>query len=106
VIDVRLLRNDPAVVRAALARRGKPDLLEQLEHAISLDARLRDIMLERDALRQREPGEGLEQPQHRLLARVGRLWSGLVHRFVTGFAPIVPQGLTNRHWMGSYPCRE
>jgi seryl-tRNA synthetase len=52
VIDVRLLRNDPAVVRAALARRGKPDLLEQLEHAIELDARLRDIMLERDALRQ------------------------------------------------------
>ena len=50
MIDVRLLRNDPAVVRAALARRGKPDLLEQLEHAISLDARLRDIMLERDAL--------------------------------------------------------
>jgi len=56
VIDVRLLRNDPAVVRAALARRGKPDLLEQLEHAIELDARLRDIMLERDALRQQVNG--------------------------------------------------
>ena len=56
MIDVRLLRNDPAVVRAALARRGKPDLLEQLEHAISLDARLRDIMLERDALRQQVNG--------------------------------------------------
>jgi seryl-tRNA synthetase len=56
VIDVRLLRNDPAAVRAALARRGKPDLLEQLEHAIELDARLRDIMLERDALRQQVNG--------------------------------------------------
>ncbi len=56
MIDVRLLRNDPAVVRAALARRGKPDLLEQLEHAIELDARLRDITLERDALRQQVNG--------------------------------------------------
>ena len=56
MIDVRLLRNDPAVVRAALARRGKPELLEQLESAIELDARLRDIMLERDALRQQVNG--------------------------------------------------
>ncbi|MEI6742586.1 MAG: serine--tRNA ligase [bacterium] len=56
MIDVRLLRNDPAVVRAALARRGKPDLLEQLEHAIELDARLRDITFERDALRQQVNG--------------------------------------------------
>lgn len=56
MIDVRLLRNDPAVVRAALARRGKPELLKQLESAIELDARLRDIMLERDALRQQVNG--------------------------------------------------
>jgi seryl-tRNA synthetase len=56
VIDVRLLRNDPAVVRAALARRGKPEILELLESAIELDARLRDIMLERDALRQQVNG--------------------------------------------------
>lgn len=56
MIDVRLLRSDPASVRAALARRGKPELLGQLESAIELDTRLRDIMLERDALRQQVNG--------------------------------------------------
>ncbi len=51
MIDVRLLRTDPAGVRAALARRGKPELLEQLDHASSLDARLLKITGERDDLR-------------------------------------------------------
>ena len=51
MIDVRLLRNNPDDVRAALARRGKADLLVQLDSAIALDTRLREIMLERDALR-------------------------------------------------------
>jgi seryl-tRNA synthetase len=51
VIDVRLLRNAPDAVRAAMARRAKPDLLEQLDHAIGLDARLRDIVVERDEVR-------------------------------------------------------
>ena len=51
MIDVRLLRNNPDDVRAALARRGKADLLVQLDSAIALDARLREIMLERDSLR-------------------------------------------------------
>jgi len=51
VIDVRLLRNNPDDVRTALARRGKADLLVQLDSAFALDTRLREIMLERDALR-------------------------------------------------------
>ncbi len=51
MIDVRLLRNDPVGVRAALARRGKPELLEQLDLVSSLDDRLRLITLERDELR-------------------------------------------------------
>jgi seryl-tRNA synthetase len=51
VIDVRLLRNAPDDVRAAMARRAKPDLLEQLDHAVRLDARLRDIVVERDEVR-------------------------------------------------------
>ena len=51
MIDVRLLRNDPVGVRAALARRAKPELLEQLDLASSLDERLRLITLERDDLR-------------------------------------------------------
>ncbi|MEN9645954.1 MAG: hypothetical protein RL238_2623, partial [Actinomycetota bacterium] len=38
VIDVRLLRTDPEGVRAALARRNNPELLEQLSAAIELEA--------------------------------------------------------------------
>jgi len=48
VIDVRLLRTDPDGVRLALARRGQPDLLVQLDKAAHLDARLREITSERD----------------------------------------------------------
>jgi len=51
VIDVRLLRHDPEAVRAALARRGKPELLQQLEVAVVLDEQLRQITAERDDLR-------------------------------------------------------
>ena len=53
MIDVRLLRNDPHVVKAALARRGKPELLVQLDTAISLDEQLRDITARRDTIRAR-----------------------------------------------------
>ena len=53
MIDVRLLRSQPDVVRAALERRAKPELLEQLDHAIRLDVRLRDIVAERDTARAR-----------------------------------------------------
>jgi len=53
VIDVRLLRTQPDSVRAALARRAKPDVLEQADHALALDTRLRDITTERDAARAR-----------------------------------------------------
>lgn len=53
VIDVRLLRSQPDVVRTALERRAKPEILEQLDHAIRLDVRLRDIVTERDTARAR-----------------------------------------------------
>jgi len=53
VIDVRLLRTQPDAVRDSLARRAKPELLENLDHAIRLDVRLRDIVTERDAARAR-----------------------------------------------------
>ena len=53
MIDVRLLRNDPAAVKAALARRGKPEIVEQLDAAIALDGQLRDITAQRDASRAR-----------------------------------------------------
>jgi seryl-tRNA synthetase len=51
VIDVRLLRTDPLAVRAALARRGDPVLLEQLDAAVVLDGRLRDLTSQRDTVR-------------------------------------------------------
>ena len=51
MIDVRLLRNAPDAVRAAMERRAKPDLLEQIDHALRLDTRLRDIVVGRDEVR-------------------------------------------------------
>jgi len=51
VIDVRLLRTNLDGVRSALARRGKPDLLVQVNEAVALDSRLREITAERDTLR-------------------------------------------------------
>jgi seryl-tRNA synthetase len=53
VIDVRLLRTQPDEVRHGLARRQKPGLLEHLDHAMRLDVRLRNIIIERDAARAR-----------------------------------------------------
>ncbi|MFM7262350.1 MAG: serine--tRNA ligase [Acidimicrobiales bacterium] len=53
MIDVRLLRSDPGSVRLALARRGKPDALAQLDEAERHDARLREITAERDTIRGR-----------------------------------------------------
>ncbi|MEY2967265.1 MAG: hypothetical protein RLY50_1315 [Actinomycetota bacterium] len=51
MIDVRLLRTHLDDVRAALARRGKPDLLGALDEAVALDGRMRAIGLERDETR-------------------------------------------------------
>jgi seryl-tRNA synthetase len=53
VIDVRLLRTDLDATLASMARRGRPDLLEQLRLAAKLDAQARDISAERDAIRAR-----------------------------------------------------
>ena len=52
MIDIRSLRNDPETVKAMMARRNKPALVDELDHALRLDARLRDITAERDATRQ------------------------------------------------------
>ena len=51
MIDVRLLRSEPEIVKAAMTRRAKPALIHDLEQAQQLDSRLRDITNERDALR-------------------------------------------------------
>ncbi|NQV97252.1 MAG: serine--tRNA ligase [Acidimicrobiaceae bacterium] len=51
MIDVRLLRSEPEMLKAAMARLAKPALLGELEHAQSIDARLRDITSQRDIVR-------------------------------------------------------
>ena len=53
VIDRRLLRTDPDGVRAALARRGSPEVLVQLDEVAALDERVRTITAERDDARRR-----------------------------------------------------
>jgi seryl-tRNA synthetase len=53
VIDQRLLRTDLDGLRAAMARRGRPSLVDDLDHASRLDERLRSITAERDAIRGR-----------------------------------------------------
>ena len=51
MIDIRLVRHDPDTVRSALARRGTPDLLDQVEQVIELDVRSREIVAQRDTMR-------------------------------------------------------
>ena len=65
MIDVRLIRTDYEGVRAALARRHKPEVLDALERAADLDARLRDITSERDGLRARVNTLSKQVGEHR-----------------------------------------
>ena len=53
MIDQRLLRTDLDGVRAALARRLRPAILEDVEETVRLDTRLREITAERDGIRAR-----------------------------------------------------
>ena len=51
MIDVRLLRTEPDGVRAALARRGKSDVLDQVARAIDVEGELRALQARRDTMR-------------------------------------------------------
>ncbi len=51
MIDVRRLRTDFEAVKTAMARRAKPELLAQLDHAVRLDERLRSLTADRDEAR-------------------------------------------------------
>ncbi len=53
MIDQRLLRTDLDGIRAALGRRSDPQLLDDVERAAELDARLRATTAERDEIRAR-----------------------------------------------------
>jgi seryl-tRNA synthetase len=50
MIDVRRVRQDPDAARAALARRGDPAALAQLELVIDLDRKRRDVVVAVEAL--------------------------------------------------------
>ena len=65
MIDVRLIRTGYEGVRAALARRHKPEVLAALERAATLDTRLRDITSERDGLRARVNALSKQVGEHR-----------------------------------------
>lgn len=51
MIDIRQLRNQPDLVRTAMARRGSPELVAQLDETLHLDERAREIVARRDAIR-------------------------------------------------------
>jgi seryl-tRNA synthetase len=51
VIDIRQLRNQPDLVRTAMARRGNPELVAQLDETLVLDERAREIVARRDTIR-------------------------------------------------------
>jgi len=51
MIDLRLLRSDPAQVRAALARRGDAAVAAQLDDILALDAERRALVTELDKLK-------------------------------------------------------
>ena len=65
MIDVRLLRTEFDRVRAALTRRGTPELLEQVDEAAQLDARVRDIQTQRDTIRAEVNDLSKQVGQHR-----------------------------------------
>ena len=52
MIDLRRLRTEPDVIKAAMARRGNPSLLADLDQVLVLDERLRACGNERDGTRQ------------------------------------------------------
>jgi seryl-tRNA synthetase len=52
MIDLRRLRTEPDVIKAAMARRGNPSLLADLDQVLVLDERLRALGNERDGTRQ------------------------------------------------------
>jgi seryl-tRNA synthetase len=51
VLDVRAIRADPEAVKADLARRGDPSLLDDVDQVVALDARQRELIGERESLR-------------------------------------------------------
>jgi seryl-tRNA synthetase len=62
VLDLKLIRDDPDTVRAALARRD-PSLAEAVDRLLELDARRRSLITEVDGLRAEQKRRGKEVAQ-------------------------------------------
>src|SRR4051794_37361017 len=54
MLDLRRIRSEPDAVRAALARRGEPEMLDALGQVIELDVRRRALLPELEELRKRK----------------------------------------------------
>ena len=76
MIDLRLLRSDPAQVRAALARRGDAGVAAQLDEILTIDARRRSLITELDT-RKAERNEA-SRADAQLVKRQGALPAELV----------------------------
>jgi seryl-tRNA synthetase len=53
MIDLRRLRTEPDVIKAAMARRGNPQLIADLDQVLALDVQMRALAAERDTTRQK-----------------------------------------------------
>ena len=58
MIDVRLLRQDPAGVRASLLRRGDPGLGDALDAVLEIDRRWRAALAETERLKAERAATG------------------------------------------------
>ncbi len=69
MLDLKRVREETALVKERLARRGNPELLEQIDHVLELDEERRTRIAEVDALRARR---NEESPKVAELKQAGR----------------------------------
>src|SRR5687767_5586064 len=53
MLDLKRIREEPDLVRRRLARRGKPELVEQIDQLLGLDETRRSVITQVDAARAR-----------------------------------------------------
>jgi seryl-tRNA synthetase len=53
MLDLKRIREEPDLVRARLTKRGKPELLQQIDHVLALDAERRTVITRVDQARAR-----------------------------------------------------
>ncbi len=77
MIDVRVIRRDPAGARTALARRLDDDALAQLDRVVELDSRRRALVTRVEALQAERNAQSAEVAQHK---RAGTSADALLER--------------------------